>query len=795
MPPHTPRHSSLPPVPLVPFVVLAALVAVLAAVLLPALALPASASPAVGAPPPVSGPAGHDYAVDHFGDPWDYSNASDILTDAGPALGMSSIGMSGGSLAVHFSGNGYVSPIWGGYGGSMLLGRDGARDGNQLVTSTYRTVAFQAYSSATVAAGLLWFNCAGGGVSQSCGGGMPFTLQAGWHTYVITPGASRYNGWNLAWGGSVNGLRLASTPGIDLRLDWMRVVQPGSGTNVSWVNPSGGTGSVLWRTVTSAQPGAGSLGTVSGTSGTINVSELPAGTYQVGVADSRGSVAAWHQVTLSQPLPRILTPNEGGDRDYATQVLHDPWDFRNSSDLAALGNATAASWAGGQFSATNTTNDPYAMMRIGSGGIDGTTYRHLTVSSAYSGPFDLRDVAGGGTMARVQWQRTDHGWGQTNDLLTYSGSSTIMADLAGPASLVLEPDAVSVPYNSSARVSLLRWDPNEDRGPRRWYLRSVQLRSDFRTTGDFVVSWTDAAYAPGGVATLVADTDRTGCDGTTVASNVPVAAGTNRTVWNTRGLRGGVYWLCLRITRAGGSTTAYASGTVVVGANPPAPDQNPVLSWDGGGLVATPAGVRYSVSGWAFDPSAPQDAVNVDVYDHRPDGSVSGVRLTTGGARADVSAAYPGTRVGTGYSTVMAPTPGRHSFCLYVINIGAGAHRSIGCRTVDIPSPMGHLDGASASGGQVHVSGWAVDPTNPTALMTVHVYVFAPNGSHTLTALTTGGARSDVARTFAWSGPLTGYLGGVPTAGSGASNVCVYGIAVQQPAHNPLLGCTTVAVP
>ncbi|MDQ2757728.1 MAG: hypothetical protein M3Y71_14400 [Actinomycetota bacterium] len=773
-----------------------ALFALLAAVLVPTLTLPApTASASSGPPVSVGGPAGHDYATDHFGDPWDYSNSSDLLTDAGPALGVSSIGMSGGSLAAHFSGNGYISPIWGGYGGSTLLGRDGGRPGNQLDTSVYRTVAFQAYSSATVPAGLIWFNCAGGGVAQSCGGGMAFTLQAGWHTYNLTPGASRYSGWPLAWGGSVNGLRLASTPGIDFRLDWMRVVQPGSGTNVSWSNPSGGTGTLMWRTVSSAQPGSGSLGTVSGTSGTFNLSQLPAGTYQVGVADTKGAVAFWQQVTLTTPLPRILTPNESGDRDYATQVLHDPWDFHNSSDIAAVGNATAQSWAGGQFSATNTSNDPYVMMRLGSGGIDGTTYRHLTVSSAYSGPFDLRDVSGGGTMARVQWQRTDRGWGQTNDLLTYSGSRTIMADLGGPASVVLEPDSTSVPYSSSSRVSLLRWDPNEDRGPRRWYLRSVQLRSDFRTTGDFVVSWTDAAYAPGGVATLVADTDRTGCDGATVATGVPVAPGTNRTVWNTRGLRAGAYWLCLKITRAGGSTAAYAGGAVVVGVNPPAPDQNPVASWDGGGLVATTAGLRYSVGGWSFDPSAPQNAVNVDVYDHRPDGTVSGVRLTTGGARTDVSAAYPGTRVGTGYSTQLSPTPGRHSICVYAINIGVGAHVGLGCRTIDVPGLMGHLDGVGVSGGQVHVSGWAVDPSDPAALMTVHVYVVGPNGSHTLTALTTGAPRADVARSLTWPGPMTGYTGGVPSAGPGASTVCVYAIALHQPGGNALLGCGNVTVP
>lgn len=42
-----------------------------------------------------------------------------------------------------------------------------------------------------------------------------------------------------------------------------------------------------------------------------------------------------------------------------------------------------------------------APLRVGASGINSRVFRNLTVTSAYSGPFNLRDIAGGGTMARV----------------------------------------------------------------------------------------------------------------------------------------------------------------------------------------------------------------------------------------------------------------------------------------------------------------------------------------------------------------------------------------------------------
>ncbi len=79
----------------------------------------------------------------------------------------------------------------------------------------------------------------------------------------------------------------------------------------------------------------------------------------------------------------------------------------------------------------------------------------------------------------------------------------------------------------------------------------------------------------------------------------------------------------------------------------------------------------------------------------RPDGSQGAVRLITNGARPDVVAAYPGAGGRTGFTgTIALFGPGRHTVCVFGINVGPGANVLIGCRTVDVPGPIGSLDSA-----------------------------------------------------------------------------------------------------
>ncbi|GAA1905717.1 hypothetical protein GCM10009814_38900 [Lapillicoccus jejuensis] len=636
--------------------------------------------------------AGRDYANDMFGDPWDYSNPSDLLTDAGPTQNATGSTMANGIFTTHFTNNGYVAPLWGGYSDPLKTGHDGSRAGQALDTSRYRTIAFEAWSSRDVAGNVFWYNCPNGAVAASCGGGMSVKLYAGWHTYVLHPGASQFGsfGYPVGWSGTLNGLWLAVYPGSAgsaLMLDWFRVVQPGSGAATSWTNQYGGSGQLVWdadgsdTNNTYGTSGWGSLGTVSGTSGSADLSPLPAGTYRIGVQTGHG-FTGWRSVTLVQPRPQVLTPNEQGDKDYATTVLGNPWDFNGSDDVWRTYNATNLTWGGGAFSATNTTDDPNVYLNVGAGGIDTRIYHHLTITESYQGPFDLRMAVGGGSHGRWLWLYPNNALGQTAAVVTYSGTRNVTIDMSQPSSTLLAPTMAKVPFIADSPILRLRWDPNEDMGARRWTMYDVKLRSDFQTTGTFPITWQDNAYAPGGTATLVADTDRVGCNGTTIAAGVPVQAGVNTTSWNTAGVPYGKYWLCLRIQRGSGSTTAYAGGVLQVGPFPSAYSPNPLARWDSSSL----SGTNLTVRGWSIDANLLWGQVPVDVLDVRPDGSASAMRLWTGQPRPDVSGKITEAWPYSGYQgTVPLGVRGHHTVCVVAANVGAGANQTVACRGVDVP--------------------------------------------------------------------------------------------------------------
>lgn len=591
------------------------LLALVAAVLpLAALITPAAPAAAAGPAAPTvqerGGVAGRDYATDLFGDPWDYANADDLLLDnGGPAMSLANQRLSGGLAVMDVMSSGYVSPVWSGYEGSMLMGRDGSAPGLAIDADRYRTVSFSAYSSRDVAAGLMWFACPGGGVKDTCGGGQPVGLKAGWHTYVVRPGASAYAGggaWTLPWAGQRTGLRFAVSPTTPthVALDWMRLSTPGSGQQVGFVNPAPGQpAELLWdsdddRTNNVPEKaGWGVVATTTAASASADLSVLPPADYAL-VVRSRGVSGPPLRSTLDAPLPVFTNPDEDGDKDFAATVLGDPWDMDQLSDVTSTHNTVGVGVAGGRLQGTNDVrspyvNDPHLYLRTGPG-IDSRTYRRLTLKSGYEGPFDLRDIAGGGTMGRVMWRRADTGSAiiQTTDVLTYSGQRSLTIDLGMPVDDLIETDQGNkLPFVSASPVTALRWDPNEDRGARRWSVDEVTLKSDFVAHKGFDVRWYDAAYRPGGTAELVADTDRTGCDGRTVSSGQPVVRGSNATAWDVAGTPAGRYWLCLRVTRGGAVAEQYAKSPVVVsgdaapGSAPAAPAVPEVAAVAGGATV------------------------------------------------------------------------------------------------------------------------------------------------------------------------------------------------------------------
>jgi hypothetical protein len=98
------------------------------------------------------------------------------------------------------------------------------------------------------------------------------------------------------------------------------------------------------------------------------------------------------------------------------------------------------------------------------------------------------------------------------------------------------------------------------------------------------------------------------------------------------------------------------------------------------GAVAHPDG-RVDIRGWAWDPDAGSGSSRVHVY---VDGR-GALALTADDYRSDVAAAFPGAGPDHGFGATLRMSSGRHTVCVYAINVGFGtANTVLGCRVVTV---------------------------------------------------------------------------------------------------------------
>jgi L,D-peptidoglycan transpeptidase YkuD (ErfK/YbiS/YcfS/YnhG family) len=109
-----------------------------------------------------------------------------------------------------------------------------------------------------------------------------------------------------------------------------------------------------------------------------------------------------------------------------------------------------------------------------------------------------------------------------------------------------------------------------------------------------------------------------------------------------------------------------AATAPVANANAEAARHNPLGRFE---RLTAPAPGRIRVSGWARDPDRPTWSIRVHVYaDNRPVASI-GTAATT-----------------NRYDATLAVARGRHTVCVYAINIGVGTvNPRLGCATVTVP--------------------------------------------------------------------------------------------------------------
>lgn len=222
-----------------------------------------------------------------------------------------------------------------------------------------------------------------------------------------------------------------------------------------------------------------------------------------------------------------------------------------------------------------------------------------------------------------------------------------------------------------------------------------------------------------------------------------------------------------------------------------------------GGVAANPVGHldtatggigSLAVTGWADDPDQPAAALAVHVY---VDGTLT-TAVAAAGDRPDVGSFLGGTAgPAHGFSWTGAVAPGRHTVCVYGINVGAGTgNPQLGCATVTVldpasaRDPVGALDAVTTSGTTGTATGWALDPDLGQQPATVHVDV---DGTFRA-SVSASASRPDVGALFPDAGAAHGYSWS-GTLAAGRHTVCVYAMnSGAGTGVNPLLGCRVVSV-
>lgn len=734
---------------------------------------------------------GSDFASAAFGDPWDYANVEDQpLVDGATMADMTQASISGGRLVLDTGANGgFVAPLvsWDDLG-AAAWGRDGAL--YPIDASRYTRISIHMKVGAASRAEVMWFSC--GVAVQSCQGGTSFNTTAGWRTYDIP--MTNTTGTPAAWQGLIKGLRLYPTSrGDHVEIDWIRLYAPGQTTNVTFNDSTSGTAPyVVWDQDADSSnntTGSSSWGrldaTGSGGTRTFHAGALPQGTYRIAVVDDGTTTYAPSSLAVdAPPAPVVIDPDVTGGFDHAS-LAGNPWDFNDPGDVYRIGNAASAI-ANGLLYATNggsLPNDPHVVLSQ-YGWIDGSRFHRLTMRMGHEGGFSLADAPGAGMNSRIVWTvPSNPSLAQvSDDLVVYPGWHTTTLDLAtSPPNAIQEPGTPGQSGWAGQQITSFRIDPNEDPGARQWYLDDVRLAEDDTAYGGtFDIRFRDLDWQAGTTATLRADTDRSGCDGSVIAQNVSVSAGVNTVRWAPRPIPAGTYWVCLTLSDGRSSSSSYATGPLVMTARPGpyTTGGSPVGAVDR--ISRVPGGLQ--VAGWALDPDV-ADSIDVHVYVGQ-----TGVATNASLERVDIANAYPGYGSAHGFNVTVPTGPGSFDVCAYGINVGTGSTSVLRCQRVGVSStPFGSIDLLRQVPGGVRFAGWALDP-DVSSSIDVHAYA-----GRSGIATTANLARSDIGAAFPGYGTAHGFSTVAPVTAGGVQDMCAYGINVG-PGGLGVLGCRAMDV-
>lgn len=511
-----------------------------------------------------------DFASTAFADSWDFGQPGDLPIENDLTVkGVSNARTQGGRWIGTFAPQGNIRLLqsW----NSLPQGRDGELSPIDADKYTHISIRMRMTGFANAWGEVSWYDC--GRLVQACRGAQGFRVFEGWHTYDFALQRDPARG-SVDWAGGIRGLVITPTArGGNIEIDWVRVYEPTNAPVVVTSRDTAPSARLIWdrdRHVWNNTPANGNWGVISDDGGPAawNTDAMFPGRYFVYSETNAGRSLVNPVMINKRPRPRVLQPDAIGGVDYATAIRGNAWDFSQAGDVSLLRNMTAT-FKNGQLIGSNaapTRSDSGFRLTIPANKpVNGSRFTNFSARVFYEGDFSLSGNPGGGMNARLVWRTTTGDVRVSDDIVVLPGWQTITLDLDDiPSSRLIEGGAASSAWDGK-QIELLRFDPHEDLGTRRFFVDWIKLAdNDKPVNNKFRVAFRDLGFESGSVARVYLDRNGDGVGDRQIAWRT-VQAGHNVFTWNVPAqLRGtGEWYVTIQVRDPKGvKTNAVSTGKV-----------------------------------------------------------------------------------------------------------------------------------------------------------------------------------------------------------------------------------------